>query len=86
VNPANAFEIWPGRPLPLGAHYDGAGTNFSVFSEVAESVVLCLFEDDGTEWQRPLLGPRSVSLDPAARIDHLRSPREGIHGPASRHP
>jgi isoamylase len=54
MNPANAVEVWPGRPLPLGAHYDGAGTNFSVFSEVAESVVLCLFEDDGTEWRRPL--------------------------------
>ncbi|HLI43006.1 MAG TPA: glycogen debranching protein GlgX [Acidimicrobiales bacterium] len=40
-------EAWPGRPFPLGAHYDGAGTNFSIFSEVAEAVELCLFEDDG---------------------------------------
>jgi isoamylase len=40
-------ETWPGRPFPLGAHYDGAGTNFSIFSEVAEAVELCLFEDGG---------------------------------------
>jgi glycogen operon protein len=30
-------EIWPGQPFPLGATYDGNGTNFSVFSEVAEA-------------------------------------------------
>jgi glycogen operon protein len=43
------IETWPGRPYPLGATYDGTGTNFSLFSEVAESVELCLFDDDGTE-------------------------------------
>ncbi|HEX8938816.1 MAG TPA: glycogen debranching protein GlgX [Candidatus Limnocylindrales bacterium] len=41
--------IWPGQPYPLGATYDGLGTNFSVFSEVAERVELCLFDADGTE-------------------------------------
>jgi glycogen operon protein len=40
---------WPGRPYPLGAGYDGVGTNFALFSEVAEYVELCLFDDDGTE-------------------------------------
>ncbi len=43
------IEVWPGRAYPLGATYDGAGTNFSLFSEVAERVELCLFDDDGTE-------------------------------------
>jgi glycogen operon protein len=43
------IETWPGRPYPLGATYDGTGTNFSIFSEVAESVELCLFDDDGSE-------------------------------------
>lgn len=43
------MNIWPGQPYPLGATYDGAGTNFSVFSEVAERVELCLFDEDGTE-------------------------------------
>ena len=33
-----AIETWPGRPYPLGAAYDGGGTNFSLFSEVAEAV------------------------------------------------
>src|SRR6478736_2196649 len=41
--------VWPGTPYPLGATYDGAGTNFSLFSEVAERVELCLIAKDGTE-------------------------------------
>lgn len=41
--------IWPGTPYPLGATYDGAGTNFSVFSEAAEKVELCLIAKNGTE-------------------------------------
>ncbi len=40
---------WPGTPYPLGATYDGSGTNFALFSEVADRVELCLFADDGTE-------------------------------------
>jgi len=40
---------WPGTSYPLGASYDGAGTNFALFSEVADHVDLCLFEADGTE-------------------------------------
>jgi len=39
-------ELWPGQPFPLGATYDGNGTNFSVFAETAERVELCLFEGD----------------------------------------
>ncbi|GAA3857230.1 glycogen debranching protein GlgX [Saccharothrix violaceirubra] len=40
---------WPGTPYPLGATYDGVGTNFTLFSEVAEYVELCLFDDTGRE-------------------------------------
>ena len=47
--PTPTREVWPGRAYPLGATYDGAGTNFAVFSEVAERVELCLFDADGTE-------------------------------------
>jgi isoamylase len=47
--PAAAAEVWPGKAYPLGATYDGSGTNFAVFSEVAESVELCLFDADGNE-------------------------------------
>jgi isoamylase len=42
-------ELWPGDPFPLGATWDGGGTNFSIFSEHAERVELCLYDDDGTE-------------------------------------
>src|SRR5213596_2632259 len=42
-------QIWPGHPYPLGASWDGVGTNFSVFSEVGERVDLCLFDDAGKE-------------------------------------
>ncbi|RBY83036.1 glycogen debranching enzyme GlgX [Geodermatophilus sp. TF02-6] len=41
--------VWPGTAYPLGATFDGTGTNFAVFSEVAQKVELCLFDDDGTE-------------------------------------
>jgi isoamylase len=43
------IEAWPGRPYPLGATYDGSGTNFSLFSEAAEAVELCLFDADDNE-------------------------------------
>jgi isoamylase len=46
---SDAIEMWPGQPYPLGATYDGAGTNFSIFSEVADGVELCLFDTVGTE-------------------------------------
>ncbi len=43
------MEVWPGTPSPLGATFDGAGTNFSLFSEVATRVELCLFDERRTE-------------------------------------
>jgi isoamylase len=43
------WRVRPGEPFPLGATWDGRGTNFSIFSEVAERVELCLFDDDGRE-------------------------------------
>ena len=42
-------EVWPGRPFPLGATWDGDGTNFSLFSEHAERVELCLFDHADAE-------------------------------------
>jgi isoamylase len=41
--------VWPGRPYPLGASWDGGGTNFAVFSEGAEAVDLALFDQAGRE-------------------------------------
>src|SRR6202453_1790156 len=46
--------VWPGNAYPLGASYDGAGTNFSLFSEIAERVDLCLIDERGDETRIPL--------------------------------
>jgi isoamylase len=43
------MQIWPGAAYPLGATWDGSGTNFALFSEVAERVELCLFDAAGAE-------------------------------------
>ena len=45
------MRVWPGRPYPAGATWDGEGVNFAIFSENATGVELCLFEgpDDGIE-------------------------------------
>jgi len=39
--------VWPGKPYPLGATWDGEGVNFALFSEHAEKVELCLFDSGG---------------------------------------
>ena len=49
------MQIWPGSPYPLGATFDGSGTNFALFSEGAERVELCLFDGDGGETRVPLV-------------------------------
>lgn len=49
------MQTWPGTPYPLGATFDGSGTNFAIYSEAAERVVLCLFDEDGAETQVELL-------------------------------
>jgi isoamylase len=64
------MEIWPGTAYPLGATFDGAGTNFALFSEVAERVELCLFDPDGTETRLDL-----PEVD--ARVWHGYLPRTG---------
>ncbi len=43
------MPVWPGSPYPLGATYDGSGTNFALYSEVAERVELCLFDNQRNE-------------------------------------
>ncbi len=48
------MQLWPGRPYPLGATFDGTGTNFAVYSGVAEAVELCLIDDDDVETRIPL--------------------------------
>ncbi|MBF2007510.1 MAG: glycogen debranching protein GlgX [Chlorogloeopsis fritschii C42_A2020_084] len=43
------LSLWPGKPYPLGANWDGKGTNFALFSENATGVELCLFDQKGRE-------------------------------------
>jgi isoamylase len=43
------MQVWPGAAYPLGATWDGSGTNFALFSEAADRVELCLFDESGTE-------------------------------------
>ncbi len=43
------MQPWPGAPYPLGATYDGVGTNFALYSDVATKVELCLFDEHGAE-------------------------------------
>ncbi|TQS42214.1 glycogen debranching protein GlgX [Cryptosporangium phraense] len=43
------MQVWAGTSYPLGATYDGVGTNFALFSEAASKVEVCLFDDSGAE-------------------------------------
>ncbi|HZR09860.1 MAG TPA: glycogen debranching protein GlgX [Myxococcales bacterium] len=76
------MRIWPGRSYPLGATYDGAGTNFALFSEIASKVELCLFDATGNE-QRFALPEKTgfvwhgyiAGLEPGQRYAYR------VHGP-----
>ncbi|AZI42467.1 glycogen debranching enzyme GlgX [Deinococcus psychrotolerans] len=48
------IQIRPGNPDPLGATWDGHGTNFALYSEHASAVELCLFDEGGAETRLPL--------------------------------
>ena len=76
------MQIWPGKPYPLGATFDGSGTNFSLFSELGERVELCLFDDQGVETRVDL--PENTALCwhgyvPSVRPGQLYGYR--VHGP-----
>ena len=76
------MQIWPGKPYPLGATFDGAGTNFSLFSELAERVELCLFDDQGQETRLDL--PEMTALCWHGYLPNIRpGQRYGfrVHGP-----
>ncbi|MDQ1412755.1 MAG: isoamylase [Acidimicrobiaceae bacterium] len=76
------MRIWPGQPYPLGASFTGVGTNFSLFSSVAERVELCLFDASGVETRLDL--PESTALCWHGYVpDVLPGQRYGyrVHGP-----
>ena len=86
------LRVWPGRPYPLGANWDGRGVNFTLYSENATKVELCLFEsaDDQVEVQRYVM-PEHTDLVwhiylPDARPGQLYGYRVyGPHDPANGH-
>jgi isoamylase len=79
------MRVWPGSPAPLGATWDGEGTNFAVFSEHATAVDLCLFShsDDGHESSRIRLGERTDQIWHAYLPDVRPGQLYGfrVHGP-----
>ena len=82
ANASHSRQVWPGSASPLGSTFDGAGTNFAIFSEAADKVELCLIDQDGTE-------ERIELTDVTAHVWHAYLPnvapgqRYGfrVHGP-----
>ena len=80
-----ALRIYPGQPYPLGATWDGSGVNFALFSENAEAVELCLFD-------QPYGAPETIRIRMPEQTDlvwhvYLPEARPGqfygyrVHGP-----
>jgi glycogen operon protein len=87
---ARRRRVWPGRPYPLGAQFDGYGTNFAVYSGVAERVELCLFEQgDARSGEAPPSETRIELVRGTGQIWHAYLPLVGpgtrygfrVHGP-----
>ena len=78
-----ALRVWRGDPYPLGATWDGSGVNFAIFSEHADAVDLCLFDDDGREEQRIRLIEQTDLVWHAYLPDGRPGQRYGyrVHGP-----
>jgi isoamylase len=83
--PASVFRIWPGRPYPLGATWDGMGVNFAIYSENASNVELCLFDsiDDERERVRLAITERTDQIWHAYLPDATPGQLYGyrMHGP-----
>lgn len=79
------IRTWTGEPYPLGARWNGEGTNFAVFSQHAESVELCLFDPLGRETERVRLREQASFIWHAYLPDVRPGQRYGyrIHGPYS---
>jgi isoamylase len=83
------MRTWPGTPYPLGATWDGWGTNFTLFSEVAQRVELCLFGDPENGDGNPLTEERVEITEVDGFVWHVYLPgiapgqRYGyrVHGP-----
>ena len=82
---SNNLRVWPGRPYPLGAAWDGAGVNFALFSEHATKVELCLFDaPESTQEAHRITLPEHTDMIwhgylPDLRLGQLYGYR--VHGP-----
>jgi glycogen operon protein len=78
---------WVGKPHPLGATYDGSGTNFAIFSSIAEGVELCLFGDSTREARNDEVRIDVTEVDGHIWHAYLPEVRPGqhygwrVHGP-----
>ena len=77
-------KVWPGRPYPLGATWDGEGVNFAIFSAHAEKIELCLFDRSGAREEARITLPEYTdevwhAYLPDARPNLLYGYR--VHGP-----
>ena len=77
------LRVWPGKPYPLGATWDGSGVNFALFSENATKVELCLFDDTDTESHRVELVEQTDMVWHASLPDVRPGQRYAyrVHGP-----
>jgi isoamylase len=83
------MHFWPGAPYPLGATWDGWGTNFALFSEVADGVELCLFAGVGAEADNAQTETRVPLTEADGFVWHAYLPGVGpgqrygyrVHGP-----
>ncbi|HEY1300064.1 MAG TPA: glycogen debranching protein GlgX [Stellaceae bacterium] len=88
---ASPTKVWPGRPYPLGATWDGKGVNFAIFSAHAERIELCLFDGSGTREEARIALPEYTdevwhAYLPDARPNLLYGYRVyGPYEPASGH-
>lgn len=82
------MKVWPGKPYPLGATWDGSGVNFALFSENAANVELCLFTGPDGSSERRI--PVTEQTDQVWHI-YLPEARPGllygyrVHGPYAPH-
>ena len=80
---------WPGRPRPLGATWDGEGTNFALWSSGARAVELCLFDSEGARHEGVPAETRIPLTETTYQVWHGYLPRVGpgqrygyrVHGP-----
>ncbi|MFF3492212.1 glycogen debranching protein GlgX [Streptomyces sp. NPDC002795] len=82
ARPAGSTRVRSGRPYPLGATYDGHGTNFALFSAVADQVDLVLLDTDGSE--RTVTLPEVYGSVWHGYVPHTGPPQQygyRIHGP-----